>query len=496
VTILELPAFAGYEPVWSALPGDATIYLVGGALRDALLNRPVHDLDLALPGDTRPVGKQAARALGGAFYMLDDERQTARVVFSLGGRSTTLDLARFSGTDLESDLRARDFTINAIAADLRRPDRLIDPTGGAADLRARVLRACAPDALERDPARVLRGIRMALAFGLRVLPETLAQMRAAAPLLKKTSAERKRDELFRLFALPQPASALRLLDLSGALREVLPELEQLKGVTQTPPHTLDVWEHTLAVTNRLDALSALLGQAHDSERSGDLFAGLASGVLGRYRERLAAHLAQPGGYERSIAQLLTLAALYHDIAKPQTRTVGPDGRVHNYGHDDLGADVVAARARALVLSGAETRRVETVVRHHMRIHSLAQTGRPPSRRAIFRFFRDTGEAGVDIALLSLADTLGTYGPTLPVTYWRAELETARVLLEAWWERPEEAVSPPPLLSGDDLLAELGLEPGKLIGDILARLREAQATGKVHTREQALAFARQIADNKR
>ncbi|NPA93059.1 MAG: polynucleotide adenylyltransferase, partial [Chloroflexi bacterium] len=111
------------------------------------------------------------------------------------------------------------------------------------------------------------------------------------------------------------------------------------------------------------------------------------------------------------------------------------------------------------------------------------------RRAVYRFFRDTGEAGVDICLLSLADVLATYGHTLPHDFWQAHLETIRTLLEGWWEQRESVVTPPPLLSGHDVMQQLGLDPGPTVGALLEALREAQAAGEIHTPEEALAFAR-------
>jgi hypothetical protein len=133
-----------------------------------------------------------------------------------------------------------------------------------------------------------------------------------------------------------------------------------------------------------------------------------------------------------------------------------------------------------------------IIRNHLRPILLAQNGGFPTRKAIYHFFRDTGPAGVDICLLSLADVLGTYGYTLPQVEWTHQLEVVRSLLEAWWERPEESVSPPPLLTGRDLIESMGLEAGPLIGEILEKVREAQATGEIQSQEEALELARQLA----
>jgi tRNA nucleotidyltransferase/poly(A) polymerase len=182
--------------------------------------------------------------------------------------------------------------------------------------------------------------------------------------------------------------------------------------------------------------------------------------------------------------------LYHDVKKPATRSVQEDNRIRFFKHDELGAQTVMQRARDLHLSTPEIERVKTIVRHHMRPLLLSQLDGPPTRRAVYRYFRDTGPAGVDICLLSLADSLGTYGAALPHDRWEHQLDVVRNLLSAWWEQPQEKVFPPALVNGHDLMQALKLEPGPKIGELLEAIREAQVTGQAKTREQALEFARQ------
>ena len=222
------------------------VYLIGGAVRDLLLKRPAHDLDFAMPGDVRRVSRATANALDGAFYMLDEERSTARVIFHDAevGRFV-LDFAALRAGTLEGDLRSRDFTVNAIALDMNQPDELIDPLHGAQDLKDRVLRMCSPRSFEDDPLRVLRGVRQALAYSFRILPDTWHAMQAAAPQLERVSMERKRDEIFRMAEGHGFASALRMLDQLDVLDQLFPECVQLKDLKPGPPHRLDAWEHTL-----------------------------------------------------------------------------------------------------------------------------------------------------------------------------------------------------------------------------------------------------------
>lgn len=512
IVYMPYPVPLNFPPILisirTVLPEGVSIYLVGGAVRDVLLGRPVHDLDFALPANAIKTARRIADALSrvgsgsgahGDFYALDVERDTGRVIATAENRERTImDFAAFRGADLESDLLGRDFTVNAIALDLK-DNSLHDPLNGAMDLKDRRLRQCSQSAMVDDPVRVLRGIRLAASFDFHILPETRAAMKAASGLLGKISPERLRDELIRIFDGPKPAACVRALDLLGALDQVLPELARLKGVEQIPPHVHDVWEHTLAVLSHLDGILAALAPAYDPTSAEDLLNGLLVMRIGRFREQISAALVARLTSDRSSRGLLFLAALYHDVAKPQSKQTDETGQAHFWDHDQQGAEILEQRARMLALSNDEVQRLVTIVRNHMRIHfytnRLVREAKPPSRRAIYRFFRDAGPAGVDLCVLALADLRATYEQTLPQETWAAALDVVRMLLEAWYEKKQEQVTPPSLVDGNDLMRALKLKPGALIGELLEAVREAQAMGNVSTREQALDLARANMDEK-
>ena len=494
--ILFMPIPFSYSPlidrVRDALPGQE-IYLVGGAVRDILLKRLSLDLDFAVPSKGVSLARRVANTLNADFMVLDDVRDTGRVIVSeLDGSRTFMDFATYRGTNLEADLRARDFTMNAIAFNLQ-DQTLIDPLNGASDLRNRLIRACSPASLKEDSVRILRAVRMAAAFGCKIQPETRQAMKEATHLLPGISAERLRYELFRILEGPKTDASLRALEMLGVLPYLLPELPALKGVTQTSPHIYDVWEHTLKVLGYLENILAALAPGYSADDTNDLFTGLLTLRIGRFREQLAAHFADSLNMDRSVRSALSFAALYHDIEKPSTKSTGEDGRIHFYDHDIKGAQTAAQRAEAFNLSNDEIDRIRKIVLHHMRFHSftnrMEDEQKEPSRKAIYRFFRDTGEAGVDLVLFGLADLRGTYGLTLPQETWTAALDIARILLENYWEKREETVAPPRILDGNDLMRELNLKPGPTIGRLLEDIREGQATGKIGTREEALDFAR-------
>ena len=471
---------------------DYSVYLTGGAVRDRFLHREPHDLDFTAEGDIRPLATALADRLRAGFFPLDEERGTYRVVLE-GGR-TTVDFAALRGQDLHTDLTGRDFTINAMALDIKRMDCLIDPLGGLQDLKSRSLRSCSPSSMTDDPARVLRAVRLKVGLGLEIEPQTFEWVKQGVPLLDRISPERVRDELLRMLETPGSAECLRIMDSLRVISEILPDLTPLKGVHQSPPHVYPVWEHTLEALNGLDILWDLLVEPEGVNVSENKILDTAFTHLGQYRERLASHFSSRIIISRSLRSLLAFALLYHDNAKPHTQTVDPDGKTRFLGHDDQGARVAVSRARALSLSGDETARVHTIVAEHMRIHQLSQSGELPSPRAIYRFFRDTGPAGIDLCLLSLADTLATYGHTISIGQWERELAVCKALMEARWDKTEEIVSPPRLIDGNELMRLTGLGPGPSVGKLLEALREAQVDGEVNSHEDAVEFVRRVAQD--
>jgi putative nucleotidyltransferase with HDIG domain len=264
-------------------------------------------------------------------------------------------------------------------------------------------------------------------------------------------------------------------------------------VEQSPPHIYDVWEHTLSVLGYLGAIIASLRVGYSADETNDMLTGFLTLRIGRFREQLAEHFTKSLNTDRSVRAALFFAALYHDVQKPATKSVDESGRIRFFDHDVKGAEVASTRGRDFNLSNDEIERVEKIIRHHMRFHfftsRLEGDKQEPSRKAIYRYFRDTGEAGVDLVLLGLADLRGTQGHSLTQETWIAALDIARILLENYWEKPEETIAPPRLLDGNKLMKELNLEPGRIIGQLLEAIREGQATGKISTCEEAIALAR-------
>ncbi len=490
-------------PDWPWLPIRAQaervgvhVWMVGGAVRDLLLGRPVHDWDYVVEREALALARAVADALGGAYFALDDVRGIGRVLLPpAAGVRVVLDFADLRGATLEDDLRARDFTINALAVGMG--GGLVDPTGGQADLEARLIRVPDPRAFERDPVRLLRAVRLAAELRFTIEEVTEGLLRHNAPRLVLASPERVRDELLRLLALDGAAEPLARLAEFDLLASVLPEVADTRGVGQSLPHRFDVWQHTLRVVEALEGVLAACtgrGEAGPSPHVAAPAAALEAleQALGPYAPQLEAHLAQPtsqAGTRRAV--LLRLSALLHDIGKPLTRSEGADRRVHFYGHEEIGAEQAELRMQELRFTREEAARVATVVGGHMRLSHLAEAG-AVTARAVYRFFRALGDAGVEAVLLALADHLATWGPDLQPERWARRLRAAETLLGDYFTRRERTVAPQPLLRGRDLIRELGLAPGPRLGRVLDELLEAQAAGEIETREQALALAARLA----
>ncbi|MCD4686371.1 MAG: hypothetical protein K8S97_10585, partial [Anaerolineae bacterium] len=306
----------------AAIPPDETAYLVGGAVRDAYLHRLLHDIDLATPGDGRPLARHIANTFKGAYYSLDRERGVGRALIPWETQQLTIDVAQFRGPNLLTDLQLRDFTLNAMAVDLTGDlQAVIDPLGGLNDLDAKRLRQCSPDAIANDPIRALRAVRASVTFKLMIEAHTRESIRTHAETLTTTSPERIRDEFFQILNGARPASALVALHHLGLLAQIVPATRAMPGVTQSPPHQFDVWEHTLKTVAQLDVVLHLIAPHRSHDLTMNIQAGAVATAFNPLRDALREHLTHQWPNKRSHRALLILAALLHDSGKPLTRNV-------------------------------------------------------------------------------------------------------------------------------------------------------------------------------
>jgi len=468
----EIASRLGEAPVVAAVRaalGNAEgVWIVGGAVRDAALGRAVADLDLAAAGDPGAVAKAIGAELGEHAFELSAEFGTWRVAAQ--GHGWQIDVTALRGSGIEEDLGARDFTIGAVAMSLA-GEEPIDPYGGLADLAAKRLRAVGAESFTGDPLRLLRAARLAAELGLGIELETLELARACAARAADPAGERQLAELRQLVGGPDPLRGLSLLDELGVTGVVLPELETLRGVEQGPNHHLDVYDHTIAVLE------------HTLEVEGDL-----ERFAGDRAAEVAALLDEPLADEMTRRTALRFGALFHDIAKPATKAER-NGFVGFKGHDEVGAEVIGEVCRRMRASRRLTQHLQGMARHHLRLGFLIPE-MPLSRRRVHAYLRATDPVTVDVTLLTVADRLSARGkgPIASPEMVAAHLQLAREMIAAGldWRRQGP---PPPLLRGDEIGAELGIEPGPELGNALAELEAAQFAGEVTDREGALRHLR-------
>ncbi len=463
-------------------------YLVGGFVRDLQLGRTTSDIDLALEGDPIALGPELAQDLGGKFLLLDEVNRIVRVVITANADAPFnfwyADFSPLGGGGIKEDLSRRDFSINAMAIELgawRKTSAgasVLDPCGGQEALKQKRVDAVSPDIFTADPARLLRALRFCAELDFKLGTSTRDLVRRDCILVNQAAAERNREELVKILNSPRAGVTVLELDNLGLLTSLIPELEPARGVEQPREHHWDVLEHSL---RSVQAVEYLLHQA-DWEYSALPLRGTVP-----WSETTADYFREGVSGGSTHQSLLKLAALLHDIAKPQTKILA-ENRVRFYGHNEQGAEAAAGLLERLRFSRKESQAVELMVRFHMRPTQMSHEGKPTAR-AVYRYLRDTAGFALDILYLSLADHLAARGPDLDPQDWGWHVRQTCEVLEAWEQSKQKPAEAGRLLDGNDLMREFSLSPGPRLRTILEALKEAQAVGEITTRAEALSYVR-------
>jgi tRNA nucleotidyltransferase/poly(A) polymerase len=438
-----------------------SVFIVGGAVRDALMHRPVNDLDLAVDGSGIQVARKLANQFQGDFFVLDGDRDVGRALLPNGEGTLMVDVARLRGESLAEDLLDRDFTLNALAVDFRSDlNSLIDPLNGEGDIQQKLLRQCSSQSFQTDPVRVLRAVRLCVQLGFRLEPATLQSLRAVVPHLEQVSAERVRDELFKMLALSKPATAVRIAESVGIWRTIIPALDTSAAERATPDDPSG-WKSVFSIIDYLSQILTTISYTRTDNTAASFGLGMLAIQLDRYRQRIIQHLLIKWPNGREHRALLVLAAMLQSAMNgKQAVQVGADLR--------LSVDEQECLKRLCDrLPGFWSVEVHSKLDMHY-------------------YWRQLGATGIDLCLLALAQQLQTYDSVIHQEDWLRRVEHVRLLLDAYFEHFTEVVEPPQLVDGNELMELLSLKPGPIIGRLLDRLREAQVTGEVTTRTQAVA----------
>jgi len=427
-------------------------YLVGGAVRDLLLERPIHDLDFALPENTIPAAKEVADNLGGAFFILDGDRETVRVILKdEDGKRMNVDFSRFQGESIEEDLAARDFTITSMALDPRGDGKIIDLFQGAQDLKDRKLRTTSARSLTDDPLRCIRAVRLAAQFRLRILPETKDQIRKYGQGIADISPERIRDELFRILDGPKQAAAFQTIEILGLSPFVFFD---------------EISDQQIKYLAFLEDLWGLFLKDHDQDSAANWSLGLLIHRLGRFRKDIQEFLRYELVPGRTNYQLSFIAPLLENREdESKNRDWSEILPLSNHEWDFLNKSKQASEG----------------------ILKQVRSEVPPRPLDIYRYYRQNGPAGILGVFLAVAVVSSDYENNSHQEDWINVLDICRSYLEGWWERKAQWVSPPILLDGDDIQSEFSISPGPRIGFLLESLREVQVERGISSREEALQF---------
>lgn len=413
-------------------------YFAGGSVRDMLLGLEPHDIDIATSALPQEVEKLFPRTVAvgaqfGVIIVLEDDAEIQVATFRHDG--SYQDGRHPTGvtfTNAEEDAKRRDFTINGLFYDPIKKE-VFDYVNGRDDLSKKIIRAIGNphERFAEDKLRLLRAIRFATTLNFEIDPETWKAVCELAPKILVVSAERIRDELQKILLSPHRLRGFDLLDQSGLLRILLPEIEKLKGCEQPPEFHPegDVFVHTRIMLQMLPEKASLP---------------------------------------------LVLSVLFHDIGKPATRTVDENGKMRFYAHDQVGTKMAEKILKRLRFSNEVIEAVLPAVRLHMSFKDTKKMRLSTLRRMMAR---PTFEDELELHRVDCASSHGL-------------LDNYDFLQQQKEEFANQPLIPPALVTGQDLIA-LGLKPGPAFGKILQAVKDAQLENKISTREEALLLLRNI-----
>jgi len=458
----------------AAARSKTRVFIAGGYLRDTLLKKEnISDIDLVVYGDAKKTARAFSRSVKGAFVELSDAFNIYRVSCKEG---YTCDFSGGRGKSIEDDLKKRDFTVNAFAREVNGGE-LIDIFGGLKDLKNGIIRETAgKSTFKDDPLRLLRAVRFAAVLAFKIDSKTEKYIKAMSALLTKPAKERVRDELLKILEVKNSAEYIILLDKLGLLEKIFPVIKEMKGVSQPGFHHLDVFGHSIEALDRLEKI--LL--------ESDL--GLSKDIKNHIKERLAQKLGRS-----SRGSFLKLTALLHDSGKPKTKSKDKKG-THFYNHELLGAENFKKTGKQLKLSNEEIDLGVTVIKCHLRTGYLSGL-KKISKHAVYKFFKDTGEAAVEVLLLSWADRLSAQG----VKVDKKTISHHKTVIEGLFKeyyKLSTTKQTAPLINGFDIMKRFKLPPSPMIGKLLEKAKEAQATGKVRTKNEVLEYLRKYQKSSR
>lgn len=441
------------------------VYLVGGSVRDYLLGKTTYDRDLiVVDEDAKTFSLKLAEFFGATHIPLDEMNKIYRIV--LPDKENYLDITNPVENSLEKDIMRRDLTINAIAVNIQTGD-VIDLCNGISDLENRLLRGVREENFVDDPLRLLRVFRFYSVLGFE-LDESLSFItKKYSNLVLNPAKERIEYELMKLFDGQFADDALLKMDECGVLEMYFPFVKELKQVPPNLHHHLDLFHHSVETVKQIGFL------------------------YNNSSEKVKAHMDRVdfGGFSR-IAHL-RLAGFLHDIGKFSTWTIEEDTGRHRFiKHDDVGAKLAKPMLKSMCFSNKQIDYLTLMIKKHM--YPTAVVSAPElTDKVMMRFVRKMEDNAIDNILIAQADRLSARGPEITDEIVNENISALNNLLEFYLKAKETLKPLPKLLDGNEVMSILSIKPSPQLGKIMEALQEAQISGDILTKDEAVAFIKTL-----
>jgi poly(A) polymerase len=443
-------------------------YIIGGSIRDLLLDRIPTDYDIAVTGNPKKFAENMAKNISGRLFEMGKPGQ---MIIRVVSKDNIFDITSLNGSFIEDDLKKRDFTINAMAYDLSSGE-IIDCLGGLRDLADKKVRMVSTDVFKKDPIRLIRAYRIAACLNFEIESRTASRISDYAKLIHHSAGERIREEIFKMLGTSKSYRYLSQMADAGLLTAIFPDLDRLKGCIQNSRHLYDVFEHTMKAYLHLETLLNDPGK-----------------ILPDTCIQIRRYLDE----EKTV--LLKYAILLHDMGKPRAKTIDNGGEVHFYGHSRKSADLAQKVNQKLRLSNREKRFVDFIIRNHLNPLFLftALQKKTLTHKGVTRFFKKCGDNTPALLLHAIADIMAKGDK--PNQTHKAFIGFVKEMIHHFFHSFKPRITEPPLITGRDLIHEFGLIPSPLFKRILNLVQEETLTNKIKSRSEALAWVRDYIDSK-
>ena len=463
-----------YHQICKAFPEEyfGQAWLVGGAIRSTLLNQPLDDLDFIIQDNALLCARTVADKLGADYFTLDDKRGVGRILLRDNAR-TVIDISCMHSDGVEADMLNRDFTINAIAMRCCNPQELVDPTEGLKHIHKKKIRMISKKSFSDDPIRLIRAIRIAVQTDFIIERNTSIEIRKHVAKLQQVSTERIRDEFMRCLSSKAPLKAVHLLSHLDMMKYILTDWN------------ITVEQEALSKLRALESLVSIILGRKTRDAACEYTLGLFASTVGQFRPELEQYLSQELVIGRQRYQLMYLTILLRAIAVSSEHTTSDD--ILRLSKTEC--KMVSLMMPLVDLPETLSTLEDSLIRKQ---YSTTISMIPPNKaRAIHKFFQIHSTIAIEVGLLALTEIISKYGPQIPHDLWERKLAAMFVLLDGYFDRYDQLINPSTIIDGNDLIQELGYEPGVKLGTILQQLSEAQAAGEFRDRDSALKMARSL-----